>query len=146
VGLSVMLMLPLASCGGPLVAFSPFTSVEAQPPPVTAMAIEIRPGDRQYLKNANPKVLGWVAAKGDVGDEEIGEQARIEAARRGGTHILLRADQKELDVRDVPLAWGRQRIEESENATYVVLRVSPDSWKDLPDPLRPKPLPPPEKP
>ncbi len=123
------------------VAFSPFNSVDAPPGQVTDLAIQIRPGDRPYLTKANPKVLGWVSSKGEPGDESISHAARVEAAKRGGTHILLRGSKQELDVEDVPFGpMGTQRIEESQLATFVVLRVSPEKWDSLPDVLRPKPL------
>jgi hypothetical protein len=137
----------LPSCASTTVNFSPFNSVDAQPPPVTGIAIEIRPGDRHYLTKANPKVLGWVSSKGDIGDDAVMEAARIEAAKRGGTHILLRGARKEFDVEDLPIGpIGTQQIEESQRLSYVVLRVSPDNWSELPDVLRPKALLLPSKP
>lgn len=138
--MSVLLAITTPACASTAtVNFSPFNSVDAPPAQVTDIAIEIRPGDRPYLTKTDPKVLGWVSSKGEPGDEAISQAARVEAAKRGGTHVLLRGSKKEFDVDDVPLGpIGTQQIEESQRATYVVLRVSPEKWESLPDVLRPK--------
>ncbi|MBK8253598.1 MAG: hypothetical protein IPK82_13140 [Polyangiaceae bacterium] len=137
---SILVCVATPGCAGPSVRFAPFNSVDAPQPQVTDVAIEIRPGDKTYLTKGAPKVLGWISSKGDLGDEAIGTAACVEAAKRGGTHILLRSSKKEFDVNDVPLGpIGTQQIDESERATYVVLRVEPEKWSTLPDVLQPKP-------
>lgn len=135
----VMVAALLSACAGATVSFSPYSSVDAPPPPVTGQAIEIRPGDRRYLNKADPKVLGWVSSQGEPGDEAIVEAAKVEAARRGGTHILLRGSKNEVTIDAMPLFAGAQ-VDESERATYVVLRVPPEKWGTLPDVLQPRAL------
>lgn len=137
--LSIVSATILSACTGATVSFSPYSSVDAPPAQVTSQAIEIRPGDRKYLTKASPKVLGWVSSQGEPGDPAIVEAAKVEAAKRGGTHILLRGSEKELSVDNTPLLPGTQ-IDESLRATYVVLRVSPGDWGGLPDVLQPKAL------
>lgn len=142
IALILLSAVVLSSCtGSGSVEFAPFTSVEAPHEPVTAMAIELRPGDRQYLTKVNPKVLGWIHSQADEANDLVIEAAKVEAAKKGGTHILLRSSRKELSVEHIPFApWGTQRIDESYRLSYVVLRVSPDLWGELPDVLQPKAL------
>ncbi len=135
----VVLSTLLTGCAGPLVSFSPYSSVDAPPPQVTQQAIEIRPGDRQYLNKASPKVLGWVSSESEPGDPAIVEAARTEAAKRGGTHVLFRGAKTDVTIDAMPLVVGLQ-VDESQRATYVVLRVAPENWGLLPDVLQPKPL------
>jgi hypothetical protein len=70
---------------------------------------------------------GW-AARGS----ELLEDARIEAAENGGTHIVL-TDSDSPDARSAPTYAEMSRRQ----ARFLVYRVPPVNWRELPGRLRP---------
>jgi hypothetical protein len=138
--LALVLALLVAPEGcGASVTFAPSSLVDALPARVALFALPVSPGDRPHLAKASPIVLGWVMARSGARDEGIVGAACVEAARRGGTHIYLRADATDISAAYTSTGRGPWTVAVTRirQVTYVVLRVSPDNWGSLPEALRP---------
>jgi hypothetical protein len=137
----VTLMLAITGCPNPntSTSFSPYSSVQSAFDPVTDVAVQLRPGDKQYIGGSDATVLGWVHVGGS--DEEALEAVEREAAKQGGTHVIARSSRKHFEP--WVMTYGDHvysGVTESQDNSYLVIRVPPESWEKLPEVLRPRPL------
>jgi hypothetical protein len=151
-----MLVVVLLACGATSVTFEPSTVHSENP--VCARARRFYYGDGPELLQAGARIVGEIAAKGNAfaDQEDLAEDASLEAAEHGGTHYILTEREtkyvflpitqttahctgtsQHIDCTvqpgaEVPLAKPRAR--------FVVVRVDPNRWDDLTPALRPRPL------
>ncbi len=128
---------------------------------VTPGAIRIYEDDVAALQRAGGRVIGSISARGNsfANYEMLAEKAAEEAAEQGGTHFIL-------TDRGVDYLYSTNPGHAQTNCTaqyntaecnttytpptttayakptssFVVVRVAPESWGDLPGHLRPKPI------
>ncbi len=158
-GLSLVFVLlvtfVLAGCGGG-VRFRSKTGRKHDR--VAATAVRCEEPEAQLVVQAGGEVIGTITSKsrGMATHEDLAETAQKVAAKSGGTHIVLtekgvdhfttiRAGQTWTECVHVPGASDCQTVstptttstQELAKASFVVFRLSPLKWNDLPPALRP---------
>lgn len=120
---ALALCVLVAACGT-AVHYEPRSAVQA--PAVTDHAIRVYPADLEAVRRAGAEPIGTVRARGATGssDESIAEAAADAAAEHGGTHFYA----ERLGYGGAGQSAGR----------FVVLRVPPERWQELPPGLRPR--------
>jgi hypothetical protein len=125
----------------------------------TPRAVRCEPGEIKAVGAAGGFIIGTIAAKtltGSATTDDMANDAAEEAARAGGTHILLTEQaietfttltpaQETVDCSRGPggeVCHREVRPEttstyEHPTARFVVIRVPPENWGRLPEQLRP---------
>jgi hypothetical protein len=145
----------LTACVQTYVAFKPYSSTVRTSRPVMGYAIVAYEGDIKTLAQADGQVVGTldVSGNGYAGADDIRSRAMDEAARVGGTHLLIAGE-------GASTSWAQITPDRATTTVYgntatttytpgaeipithhrgafVVVRVPPERWLDLPVSLRP---------
>jgi hypothetical protein len=147
--------LGLTACVQTYASFQPYSSTVRTYRPVMGYAIVAYEGDIPALAQADGQVVGTVNVSGNgyAGAGDIRGRAMEEAARVGGTHLLIAGEGSST-------SWAKITPDSATTTVYgntatttfkpgmampitrhrgafVVVRVPPERWLDLPTSLRP---------
>lgn len=148
----------VAGCASASVSYHPRSAVPS--PAVTDRALMAYEDDVKVLAEAGGTVLGELHGGGNgyADREDVQAKACEEAARRGGTHVLILKEGYSQRVTTVPgsehvdTTMNRQGTQATTNVSYMppqdfvvdlpvgsylVVRVPPSQWQALPNGLRP---------
>lgn len=155
--LRAWILVALAACGASTsVEFTPRDRSAALPPAIVERAALAFQDDAALLAAAGAVILGSLELAGSTTAEpaELRTSAAVEGARRGGTHVLIAVERTDEEwdqiTADGTRRWadGNQiRSQPTEGTTiahetarglFIVIRVPPERWPELPAPLRPR--------
>jgi hypothetical protein len=151
-------LLLLAACASASVSYRPRSAVPS--PQVTDKALMAYEDDVKTLVEAGGTVLGELRGGGNgyADNEDVQQKACEEAARRGGTHVLIVTEGYVQRVTTLPgsanidTTVNRQGTQATTNVTYrppqdfvidlpvgsyLVVRVPQEQWESLPEGLKP---------
>lgn len=149
------LALGLMACVQTYAAFQPYSSTVRTFRPVMSYAIVAYEGDIPTLAHAEGQVVGTlnVSGNGYAGADAIRWRAMQEAAGVGGTHLLIAGEGSSTswaqltpdratttvygNTATTTYTPGAQMPITRHRGAFVVVRVPPERWLDLPVPLRP---------
>ncbi len=143
VGLVIACVAVAAGCVS--TTFEPYSAAQHYPEAKIAMAIRIYEGDLATLAHANAHIVGKMTLEGKgvgVDDPETAHRVAKEAREYGGTHFFLtdsRVDRYFTSSGNIITGQQGPFISHADyQATYVILRVEPDRWHELPKELQPE--------
>lgn len=145
-----VLSLVAAGCASARTDFKPYSTTSPRPP-VVADAVVATESDLKTLAAAGAVIVGTIRARGNgfAGADDLNEAAAVEAARHGGTHVVVGMSLHE-DARGRRLeSSGGAKLPGTSSATFapgrtielsaLVLRLPDDAnWYALPARLRPQ--------
>lgn len=152
----VAFVLACANCAATTTDFHPY-SATAVKHAVTEQAVFAYPGDVAKLKAAGGELVGWltVGGNGFASRDDVRDQALVEAAARGGSHVLIFDESAETSLvqltndRAMTTVNGNTATTTFQpgmvapvtrhNGTFAIVRVPPHAWSELPPQLRPMP-------
>ena len=145
----------IAACHGPVSEFKPYTARAAQGyRPSVHHAIEVYEGDISKLIAAGAVLLGTMETDSNgFSTEYVRKQALRDVAARGGTHAVvadiytiahwlqISADRAATavsgDAATTTVTSGAILPVAGYDGTYLVVRVPPSRWSELPESVRP---------
>jgi|GEM_PF-3467782 len=144
--LTALLLAPLALSACVTTDFVPSKAARAYDrSPLTERAKLVQEAELKILVASGGQVLGQLESEGAAASsfDSVHGNASEDGAEEGGSHVVLLKSwtakpQRMAVSKAVQVADGD---EGAKHALYLVVRVKPEHWGDLPDALRPVPLP-----
>lgn len=150
-------MVAVSGCFGlASTEFHPKSAVH--PGPVTERAVRFYEDDIDTLGDIGGEVIGTIGARGNAFADQgtLADKAAAEAAENGGTHfVLTKRGAETFFIEHAGTASAQcdrygncngtyteptRTYFQKPTASYVVVRVAPRRWNELPKALRPEPL------
>jgi hypothetical protein len=127
-----LLLVSVAGCATASAEFRPYSQSSPHPPSLTR-AVTTERSDVASLAHAGAIIIGSITAKGNgfAGPDSVEQVAALEAARRGGTHIVAEAP-------GPSKAGPAYHPGATLTLTFVVLRLPDAAFAQLPARLQPR--------
>lgn len=158
--LAALTLTCLGGCVSTTARFTPYSSTSLGQP-VVRLARVIYAGDIPTLEAAGAQTIGYVAADGNAfaNYNDLARDAAEIGARYGGTHVYLYEARQNVNAYTTAgHAQSRSNVDAYGNVnttttytppqthfyttpsgSFVVIRVPPERWAELPPPLHPTP-------
>ena len=137
-----LFLLPFLACVS--TQFEPYSAAQHYPDAKIAYATRIFEGDLATIAKVGGRVIGKMKAEGSgsgVNNDDMIKRVGENAPDYGGTHFFLTDSSVDRYFTATGNAWtgyqGPFISHEDHEANFIILRVEPDRWKELPKALQP---------